>query len=577
VFGEAVRVQGRVIGDVAIDVEGKVTREQANVTSKELELLGGRWSLLGTWASETDLTRVRIKVRDLPLAQCGEALGRTDVTGTADGAWTFEIPGFDRARLTASGEFEARQINVGEFPVERAVGRMTMRSGRIEAGPIDLTEGDGKAVANVSVALSALKQPTVGLSATNWPVNLPAANAALRVSTETKLDLDLATRRATGPLTASADVTLEQQPLGKGSLAADLNGHAARVKSFEVNAFGGKAAGNGNFDIDNLLATTGELKWQDIDSTAIAAIFPKINGIAGRYGGRATLRPANDPRALEPLRLDVVLDSYGGSFKGAAVGDATFTAFMNYETAHDKPGVGDRFRIVLSDTQDDPSLIRFADGIVRVWARFGRHKGVTVPAGQVTLDLDRLSLDQLVHVAKKENKTMPGRVSGTITIAGPPDDPARLFGTGTLRLTEADLGNAPGFDVLYIAMGKGADGGRGSLDLRLEASNLYIDSIKYFSKGTEVRGRGVIREAYTIPQSPIEFIAIGSVRPFSALKLPWASDVDDILNAVASNVTTVIVDGTAADPKRRLVPFSELTDSMKSFIVGDVKAESQTR
>jgi hypothetical protein len=61
------------------------------------------------------------------------------------------------------------------------------------------------------------------------------------------------------------------------------------------------------------------------------------------------------------------------------------------------------------------------------------------------------------------------------------------------------------------------------------------------------------------------------------LKLPWASDVDDILNAVASNVTTVIVDGTAADPKRRLVPFSELTDSMKSFIVGDVKAETQTR
>jgi hypothetical protein len=172
---------------------------------------------------------------------------------------------------------------------------------------------------------------------------------------------------------------------------------------------------------------------------------------------------------------------------------------------------------------------------------------------------------------------MPGRVSGTITIAGPPDDAPRLFGKGTLRLTEADLGNAPGFDVLYIAMGKGADGGRGSLDLRLEASNLYIDSIKYFSKGTEVRGRGVIREAYTIPQSPIEFIAIGSVRPFSALKLPWASDVDDILNAVASNVTTVIVDGTAADPKRRLVPFSELTDSMKSFIVGDVKAETQTR
>jgi hypothetical protein len=111
--------------------------------------------------------------------------------------------------------------------------------------------------------------------------------------------------------------------VGRGSLAADLGGHSARVKSFEVNAFGGKAAGQrGTSTSTTSWRPRGELKWQTSTRPRSAAIFPKINGIAGRYGGTRDAIAPPTTRALSSRASDVVLDSYGGSFKGATVGDA---------------------------------------------------------------------------------------------------------------------------------------------------------------------------------------------------------------------------------------------------------------
>jgi hypothetical protein len=585
VLGDALRVKGRTIGDVSIDVEGKITAAEASLTSKELDVLGGRWSLVGTWLKEKDLARMTVKVRDLPLAQCGNAIGRSDVTGTANGSWTFDLPGLDRARLTATGQFDAREIAIGAFPVARATGPMTMRDGRIDAGPIDLTQGEGKATANVSVALGAPKKPTIGLTATNWPVDLPAAGAALKVSTDAKLDVDIATRSATGPLTAKADVTLGTEPLGQARVAADFSGHAVRFKNIEADAFAGSASGNGSFNLDNPLATTGEFTWKDIDAAAIASIFPRLNGLVGRFGGSAKIGPSNDPRALEPVRLDVVLDSYGGSYRGAVVGDGSFTAFMNYEMGEaKKPGVGDRFRIVMSDTQDDPSLIRFADGIVRIWARFGRHRGITAPAGQITLDMDRLSLDELVRIGQPDTDPKPGRISGTINLYGTPTDISRMSGLGSVRLTDSDLANLDVFAFLYERMNVlnwGKDKpqlrGHGSVDLRFEADTLYVNNVRYYNRGTEIRANAVVRDVWHVPNSPLEATAVGSVRPFSSLELPLLADVDDVLSVLQSSVTPAVVSGTVGKYDVKLVPFGDIGAGMRSLLLGDVREETRGR
>ncbi len=585
VMGEALRVKGHPIGDVAIDIEGNVTREQASITSNELALLGGRWSLVGAWLREGNLARLNVRVRDLPLEQVGAAAGRNDVDGTLDGKWTFNLPDLDKDRLTATGGFEARDMHVGAFPIERAAGRMTMADGRIDAGPIDLVQGPGKATANVSVAVAAPKKPTIGLTATDWPVDLPAARAALRVSADTKLDIDLTTRSATGPLTAKADVMFGEQPLGQARLAADLSGHAARLTSIEADAFGGTAVGSANFNLDAPLATTGEFTWRDIDAAAIAKLFPRLDGLAGRFGGSAKVAPATDPRALEPLRLDIVLDSYGGNYRNAPVGDGSLTAFMDYETGKTKtPGEGNRFRIVLADTQDDPSLIRFADGIVRMWGRFGRHRGVNAPSGQITLDLDRLNVDHLVHVADPEAEPMPGRLSGTLNLYGSPSEISRMSGLGSLRLTNSDLVNFDVFEFLYQRMNvldwgddKPQLRGEGSMELRFEADTLYVNNVRYMNRGTEIRANATVRDVFNLPDSPLDGTAVGSVRPFSAIKLPLLADVDDVLAVLQSDVTSVVVEGTVRDPEVRPVPFGEIGASMRSLLLGDVREETQGR
>ena len=67
--------------------------------------------------------------------------------------------------------------------------------------------------------------------------------------------------------------------------------------------------------------------------------------------------------------------------------------------------------------------------------RFGRHRGITPsPVGQLTLDLDRLDVDQLVRIGKPDGDPKPGRISGTINLYGTPADVSRMSGLGTLRV-----------------------------------------------------------------------------------------------------------------------------------------------
>jgi hypothetical protein len=114
--------------------------------------------------------------------------------------------------------------------------------------------------------------------------------------------------------------------------------------------------------------------------------------------------------------------------------------------------------------------------------------------------------------------------------------------------------------VLYIAMGKGADGGRGSLDLRSKRRTSTLDSIKYFSKGTEVPRPGAIREGTRSRKAHrVHRHRLGP--PVQCAKLPWRRTSTTSSNAVASNVTTRHRRRhRAPTAKRRLVPFSELTD-----------------
>jgi hypothetical protein len=119
--------------------------------------------------------------------------------------------------------------------------------------------------------------------------------------------------------------------------------------------------------------------------------------------------------------------------------------------------------------------------------------------------------------------------------------------------------------------------GRGSVDLRFEADTLYMSNVRYFNRGTEIRAQAIVRKVFDLPFSPLEATAVGSIRPFSALELPFLADVDDVLAVLQSDVTTVGVVGTVKNPKPDYMPFSQIGASMRSLILGDVQSETRGR
>lgn len=604
---EQLRLKNRMLGDVVIAFGGNITADKATLESQELDLLGGKWSFLATWLDRDpvvndDNLRVRIKVRELPLSQVGEAFGRQGVEGVLDGAWTFNIPDMSRRRAFGSGTFQAQDIRIEAFRAESASGTVTLKDGRLIADPLELAHGDGTARGTASVALNALQRPTISIEAKNWPVELPESRTTLKIDAASqKLDLNLENNTVAGAVTAAADVTVDERALGRARVDAQISGQAISLRTFGMEGFGGRAEGSAQIDLAAPLDTTMNLTWRDIDAATVAALHPRLDGLAGRFGGSVRIAPAEDPRALEPLRVDLVLESYGGSFRGMEVGDATITAFVNYNRASAgadasaekapaaKTAAGPaaraepapwsrRFRVVLSDSQEDPSLIRLADGIVRIWGRVSPHRsGEVFPT--IELTPDRLSLDQIVHAIDPDHDPLPGRISGTIRLFGNPREKERIFGTGHLELTDSDIANVPIFSRLYNAMRLDftpkQPSGEGSCDLFLEASRLVISNFRYFNRGADARARIEIENIRMLGDSPISGSAVGSLRPFKNLDLPFMADVDEVLNVLQSNVTSVVLYGTVEDQKTRLVPFAELSGAMKSFLLGDVRDETR--
>ena len=68
---------------------------------------------------------------------------------------------------------------------------------------------------------------------------------------------------------------------------------------------------------------------------------------------------------------------------------------------------------------------------------------------------------------------------------------------------------------------------------------------------------------------------VGSVRPLRDLRLPFVGDVDKLLSALQGNLATIRVEGTVHDPKVQTEPFAGISSSLREFILGDVRSQTQ--
>jgi len=324
----------------------------------------------------------------------------------------------------------------------------------------------------------------------------------------------------------------------------------------------------------------------------LADLVPALRGLVGGLNGGLTLAPATDPRAISPLRLIVNVDPKDARYKTIDVGAIRLSAFMNLDS---------RFvlqRIVLDELPDEDAAerkrtaqldegnvppaarpldfndIRIAGGRLKLWARRGRHPS-GVEQTHIIADFDDLDLDQLLHAVNPNERNSPGKLSGELIVHGDPQDLNSIIGTGRLSIARSDLGEIAALKLLYDTMSLGSQpkepNGTGTLSLALEGSTLTLNNIHYFNRGAEAWSNNLtISDIFDAPHSPMSGFVVGSARPLTALKLPLLADVDQILSVLQSNLTTVRINGTIANPDVRTATFSDVGSGLKQFLTGQV-------
>jgi hypothetical protein len=461
-----------------------------------------------------------------------------------------------------TGRAEARDVVISpQLAAGNVSASIDLRNGILRLEPIQIRQQDGTIGATVELALATPAQWQVSAEARQWPVELrQVERGALSVSGETNVTVNLRDRAARGPLRLVVDATARDTSLGTTRIAADLDGRKIRAREINGSTLGGSFVGQATLDLDAPLRTTGELNWKDIDAAQLATLIPRLADSAGMFDGSIRAEPANDPRALAPLRIEFNLAGRDASYRRAEFAGAEFIAFAAPD------------RIVTESAK-----IRAAGGEATAFARLSRRPDVPGASAQLMLEFENLSLDQLVHVGDAKADPMPGRLAGSLRLAGNTSDPRDVFGDVFLSLSQSDLANLDAIRLMYDLMRVGSAGtqpsGTGAMRGRLENNTLHVTGFRMFNRGVDVRGVGDISELFSLPDSSVRATLVGSARPLKDLRLPFLADVDQILSVVQANVTTVRIEGTVRQPKVRTATFDEIGEEMRQILLGEVKPE----
>ncbi|CAA9394442.1 MAG: hypothetical protein AVDCRST_MAG64-1359, partial [uncultured Phycisphaerae bacterium] len=610
-IGRNVRFVDRPIGDVTAAFSGRADAEGVALRTSKIDLLGGTWELHAL-LPEGGVLGMNLEVTGLPLPEVAAALERPDVEGVIDARFAFIIPRLEAEAVRATADVKARGVKLASLRADTAEITLACADGTLRADPVRLRKDDGTAEATAELDVRAFRQLRATLTLAGWPFEPSPGNKAelwggttgVRVTLPggtdaegqpVKLGID-------GPLDVSAALTLKDQPLGDAHVLADFRGRLFDLRSLSFDGLDGTVQGQALVDLDRPFDTRGSLFWEDFNAGRVPEFFPDnetLVGLSGRLSGSARVGPAPGPRALEPLRVQAFVDSQDFRYRTIPLGDMRMTAFTDLD------------RLVVEDSLENPTTVELAGGLLRIWGRLSRLKPgdeIAAAPGRNTLLLsqlqvafERLDLDQIVHAFAPESDRMEGKLAGGFTaIAG--TRPARAAGAapsgqdtlekvfrritadGRLEVTESNLGNLDAVDFLYRALSfvpaAEAPEGRGELAFHMEDGLLSLNNVRFFNRGVELRAVADIDRVWEMPDGPIEGTAVGNLRPFRDLKLPFfaASDVDKVFTALQGDAAAVRLSGPLRDYDLTHLALSELGQGIRMLIVGDAeKAKRRAR
>jgi hypothetical protein len=559
-------VGGRRIGNVDGRMTGEIDGFRGHFRSEELTLFGGQWRLEGLYPHEDEDGRMFLGMdwRNVSLEEMRGILGRDDISGQVEGEILINTPRLDLEALRATGEIRGRDVVVEEirFEAEQIEAPLALQYGWLDIRPIRMAQEQGVVEARLGLFVRDPEKLLVQMEAEQWPVGIEETGGRLELWSRSDLWLELDRMAATGQFVVEARTFLGEQHLGDAAVQVQLFDRIISLEDIRGEIFGGQIEGRGSINMDDLLRSRVRLRWREIEAEQVAAMWPMLGDLHGRFSGRVYIAAATDPRAFEPVRIHLQLLSDGGRFRAMEIGNTEGSLFLGPT------------RVVLQRTP-----IQVGGGIVHLGGQVSRrdvdrpfHQARELSA-QVIVDYDWINLNQIVQTGDPGRDPLEGRLSGTIQLAGNPRQPELLFGSGTVSIVRSELVNFAPLALLYDAggvLGRGGDG-EGTASLRFGGGAVDINDIRYFGRGLQIRGLMRIENLWQVGESPISGYASGTARPLRDIRLPLVRDVDQIFDVLQRELTTVRIEGTLGSPSGSLVPFGEATDTLRRFIMGEVQ------
>jgi hypothetical protein len=632
--GRGAEVLGHPLGDMNAKLIGSIDTEKATIRADGIPFLDGIWNLGATYVTQIDdnpvyETTLDLSVDHLPLPKVSQFLHEPPVAGIFSGHWYVNFPGLnpDPAKIGITGGGKIHAFAASYLAADDVTFTTSVKDGIFKIDPLRLTRGNyGKIEAHAQVALDQWRQPTASVAFTAFPIDIPAEALQLQLwggSNSIKVylpqaestDADARKLRVATDLNIRSVVAINNQPEGEIRTDAHMNGRVITLKS-SGELLGGTIGADAVADIDHLhTQTRANATWKEIQSDRIVHLYEGLKGFGGTYSGSAHILPAPVPRALEPLAVDVYLQSAKGHWKAVNIGDAELHAFLG------------EHRFIASDAQ--ASMIHLAGGTINPWFSSSDHldtiplpnggaqiNGITV-SNQLNFMLHDLQIDQFVEAFDPGHSPGLGKLGGKLFLLSAPTrqiksptqaiaatgpatapsgaaaDAARkqealhklLQSTtvdGNLVVTESDMGNYGPIAALYNFMHLGADvhkpTGRGTVAMRMEEGNLHISDFHYFNRGIEVRGVATVPQTWLLEDSPIEGSAFGTLSPLKNIKLPLFSELDAVLSGLQKNLTTIEFKGIVVNATKdyvRLVSLSQIGKELHGILVGELGENRQ--
>jgi hypothetical protein len=549
--GKDINLNRKVISKIRIPWQAEIDTEQIKYNTDRFQLFDGNWDVKGEYEFSRRLVQVTLESAEVSLQPIVELFGLPlKSKGQMKTKLDAELPLSNIKDAALSGGWHVDGMVLGAVEADSAKGNVRIHDGTVKLDQIRLRQDQGLLSASAKFLLEQPQNVLVEVATEGWPIILPNNKIKVFVNGQGDGNINLSTRTAQGKGHISSSVVKDTKKLAYALGEISIEERTVALDSIKIEALGGSVSGKARIPLDNWVASSAELKWSNLELVNFADWWEVLEGLSGKSSGSLTAALADDGRPLEPLYIDINVDVSDGRFRTAQIGNCRLKASVGKE------------RLLIEESEFD-----VMDGTLTAWGNL-RWRGDKFST-YVHTDFSHLKLDQLLHLVLPDAKPTEGRLAGTGTLVILSDFNG-MTGEINANLSESELGQVivvrTIYDALNLKLGSRQPAGEGQIRLRLEDSTVTIPSFSYFNRGVEIRGAGSIDDLMMGGTSPVKGYAIGSIRPLKGTNLPGMDDLDRLMASLQTDVSSVQIQGTLAEPEVVPVPLREINDFLRILL-----------